>query len=329
VSQSTILYIHNSPMSFVRIDRDLLAQEWTVHEWYQRNRLINPLKLWRAVRKRDLVFAWFASWHSFWPLLCARLLGKPSILVTGGYDTAALPEADYGHQRGGPKQWFARGAMRLASSLVTNSYYCRDEAIQNANADPEKITVIHHGLDPEDFSLPEESKESLVVTVGNVVATNRIRKGMEPFVRAAHYLPDVPFVLIGRWGDETVRELKEIAPPNVTFTGYVSDEILGDYLRRAKVYVQASAHEGFGLSVAEAMLSGCIPIVTRVGALPEVVGDTGVYIESTGPEVVADGIRRALALDEDWPVKARSRIVRRFPLAGREKKLVALIERTL
>ena len=58
--------------------------------------------------------------------------------------------------------------------------------------------------------------------------------------------------------------------------------------------MQASRHEGFGLAVAEAMLAGCVPVVMNVTAMPEVVGDAGVLIESQRPEEVADGVRRAL-----------------------------------
>jgi hypothetical protein len=69
--------------------------------------------------------------------------------------------------------------------------------------------------------------------------------------------------------------LRQAASPNVEFLGFVSDEELFSLYARASVYVQASMHEGFGLSVAEAMSAGCIPVVTRAGSLPEVVGDVG------------------------------------------------------
>ena len=85
-------------------------------------------------------------------------------------------------------------------------------------------------------------------------------------------------------------------PANVEFTGWLSDEDLRALYRRAAVYVQASRHEGFGLAVAEAMLAGCVPVVVNVTAMPEVVGDAGVLIESQRPEEVADGVRRALEL---------------------------------
>ena len=104
-------------------------------------------------------------------------------------------------------------------------------------------------------------------------------------------LPDVSFVLAGRWDDAAADELRDAAPPNVTLTGWVEQDVLNEHMRRASVYVQASAHEGFGMSVAEAMLAGCIPVTTRAGALPEVVGEAGVLVDDADPASLGDGDR--------------------------------------
>ena len=85
------------------------------------------------------------------------------------------------------------------------------------------------------------------------------------------------------------------------------DEDLHAAYRRAAVYVQASRHEGFGLAVAEAMLAGCVPVVMNVTAMPEVVGDAGVFVESQDPGDVAGGVRRALELGPDAARRARER----------------------
>src|ERR671936_2759987 len=96
-----ILYVYSRPASFVEIDLQLLRERWDVREWAQPGRYGNPVAVAREVRKSDLVFGWFASWHTFLPFAFARLLGKPSLLVTGGFDTANVPEIGYGYQRGG------------------------------------------------------------------------------------------------------------------------------------------------------------------------------------------------------------------------------------
>jgi glycosyltransferase involved in cell wall biosynthesis len=150
-------------------------------------------------------------------------------------------------------------------------------------------------------------------------------------VRSASLLPEVQFVVAGKWIDGSVEELRAIAPANVTFTGWVEQDELEALYRRASVYVQASRHEGFGLSVAEAMLAGCIPVVSRAGALPEVVGDAGILLEPDGVEAadVADGIRRGLALDEASRERARRRILERFPLSARGEQLDQVIDEAL
>ncbi len=126
-----------------------------------------------------------------------------------------------------------------------------------------------------------------------------------------------------------VDELRAAAPGNVEFTGWLSDGELQECYRRAAVYVQASRHEGFGLAVAEAMLAGCVPVAMNATAMPEVVGDAGVLIESQRPAEVAAGIRRALELGPDAPRRARERVLTRFPMDRRREGIHAVVEQAL
>jgi glycosyltransferase involved in cell wall biosynthesis len=272
------------------------------------------------------VIGWFASWHTFLPVVVADLLGKPSILIIGGYDIARLPEIGYGHQRGGLKAVISRLSMKLAPSLVTNSHYSSREAVSHAGLGNRRINVIHHGLPDVPLDLQPDDRAKLVLTVGNVEMGNLHRKGHEPFVRAAAKLPEIEFVVVGAWKDEAVDYLRSIATPNVRFTGRVSDEELSAYYRRAAVYVQPSLHEGFGLSVAEAMLAGCIPVVTRFGALPEVVGDCGVYADSPSPSDVARAVEEAMSLPPSAREDARQRILTEFPMDRRATAIYEIID---
>jgi glycosyltransferase involved in cell wall biosynthesis len=112
-----------------------------------------------------------------------------------------------------------------------------------------------------------------------------------------------------------VSELRGLAAPNVRFPGYVTDHQLEDLLGRAKAYVQASFTEGFGLSLVEAMSAGCVPVVTAAGALPEVVGDTGFYVDYDDDRALANAVRRAMA--SDLGERARARVLERFTLDHR------------
>ncbi len=323
-----LLFVHNHQTRFVQIDLSLLRERYQVEEWYQDSRAVNLPKLTRSLSQNDLVVGWFASWHTLFPVLLAPILKRPSILIVGGYDTANLPEIGYGSQRGGIKRWMARATMRFASRLITNSFYARDEAVRNAGIAPGKITVIHHGFDATDLPC-STGKENMALTVGNVDRDNLQRKGLAPFVHAAALLPDLPFVLVGAWRDGAIEYLRSFAPANVQFTGRLDNAALSALLARACVYVQASRHEAFGMALAEAMLSECVPVVTRAGALPEVVGETGIYIDSAEPQVVAEGIRHALTCDDGWGKRARTRIINEFPLERRRQGLYSAVEKTL
>jgi glycosyltransferase involved in cell wall biosynthesis len=320
-----ILFVHNSRTQFVRLDLDELSKRHLVTEYYVRSRLINPLSVWRQVQAHDLVFGWFASWHTFLPICFAKLIRKPSLLIIGGYDLANMPVIGYGHQRGGAKKWIGRWTMHGATCLVTNSSYSRDEALQNAAIPKLRMHVVYHGVPDVVGALPNGPRAQMVLTVGNVDRSNLTRKGHEPFVRAAALLPDVEFVLAGKWKDDAIEHLRAIATPNVTFTGFISDGALWDYYRRSAVYVQASLHEGFGMSVAEAMLAGCVPVVTRAGALPEVVGKEGLFINKADPAKIAQAVRDAFASSGHARALVRQRILDHFPMGARGEELERLI----
>jgi glycosyltransferase involved in cell wall biosynthesis len=241
-----------------------------------------------------------------------------------------MPDIGYGYQQGGVRRMASRWIMKRATRLVTNSNYSLSEIERNTPIPPERVTVIHHGV-PDPFgSLPDAAgRDPMAMTVGHLVRTTLEQKGHRPFVRAAAQLPDVRFVFVGKAHDDAIELLRELAGDNVEFTGWVPDEELHDLYRRAAVYVQASRHEGFGLAVAEAMLAGCVPVVMNVTAMPEVVGDSGVLIESQEPEAVAAGVSEALALGPDAHGRVRERILSEFPLEKRRDALLAVVEEAL
>jgi glycosyltransferase involved in cell wall biosynthesis len=135
-------------------------------------------------------------------------------------------------------------------------------------------------------------------------------------------------VLAGAWQDDAISVLRTVATPNVNFTDWLEPQALAVLFQQASVYVQASLHEGFGLAVAEAMAAGCIPVVTRVGSLPEVVDDCGVYVEPE-PQAIANGIQIALESSPDQRRRARDRILNQFPVSKRRAALWACVEQVM
>ena len=328
MNRAKLSFIRNGAQRFVKLDLELLQQHYHVTDCYLAARKdINPIQTWQQVKESDCLVCWFASWHSFLPALFARVLNKPFILITGGYDVANMPEVGYGNQTYGLKKWISRLGLQLASQLVAFSHFSREEAVRNVGVRREQVEVIYLGI-PDTFGeLPCMPRKAIALTVGNVWVENLQRKGHEFFVRAAPRLAKMAFVLAGECEPQALAYLKPLASPNVTFTGYLTAPALLEHYRQASVYVQASLHEGFGLSVAEAMLAGCIPAVTRAGALPEVVGETGIYLQDTTPAALAEGIRCAVEIgDERHRKQARERILQAFALERRQQALYSLID---
>jgi glycosyltransferase involved in cell wall biosynthesis len=78
---------------------------------------------------------------------------------------------------------------------------------------------------------------------------------------------------------------------------HVAREDVAALYTASDVFVFPSLYEGFGLPLLEAMVCG-VPVVTgRFGSIPEVAGETCVYVDSQLPSSLASGIESVLAWD--------------------------------
>ena len=80
------------------------------------------------------------------------------------------------------------------------------------------------------------------------------------------------------------------------------------------------------MGIAEAMSCGCIPVVTKSGAIPEVVDNTGFYVPYGDEKATAEAIKKALDTPEEMGKKARERIKNLFSVEKRERKLMETIK---
>jgi glycosyltransferase involved in cell wall biosynthesis len=314
-------------------DIDLVRKHFPVEVLtYEGNRLGMALQVFRRILRGrvGVIVFWFAvPSFGFGISIIARLMRCPIVLITGGYDVANMPEIGFGSMIRPRLRRLVVAMLKMANTILTFSDYAQTEVRRYVA--PRRMRTAYMGIDVSRLR-PEAgaARERLVVTASSVGYAFVRQKGLDAFVRAAAYVPDAHFVLIGRFVDGSIEELRNIAPSNVTFTGrFVSDEELADYFKRAKVYVQASAHEGFGVALAEAMASGCVPVAVNATAMPEVVGDTGFYAPYDDPKALGEAIRKALADDGTLAEAARRRIVSRFTLDKREQVLVTEIARFL
>lgn len=327
-----ILFVHQGMVTFVERDFKILGEAHVVRECFFPGhrkgglRVIrDAINLFGGILWCDISFSWFGKLHAFFAVLFTKLLGKKSVVVAGGDDVAGEAETHTSIFSVWWKRWCPLFVFKHADLILCVSEFNRSETIRNAKADPRKIRLVYHGFELDKYRrIADAGKESLALSVGYVKLGNLSEKGHRVFVESARFLPRTQFILVGPWVDEAAQQLRMLGSQNVAFTGGLYGDDLVRMYNRATVYVQASGYESFGCSVAEAMLCGCVPVVSRRAALPEVVGDCGLYVDALDAEELAERIKEAL--DSDLGCRARERIAELFPIERRRSELLAAVD---
>ena len=325
-----VLFVCSYPLStFMNMDYEILKRHFNVKlfPWRKKKEYLKkPLEFFRFlcyVFWCDITFSWFVGSHAYFLSILSKILGKKSIVVASGYCVAKLPDINYGSMLDPHMSKKINFTLKYTDVVLAVSDFNKKEILKNTLA--KDVKLVYHGVCFDDYPLKGKKDNNLILTVSYLTDMQIKRKGIDTFIEAAKYLPTKRFVVVGGGSKELIQKLKSEAPLNMEFTGYLSNSRLLTFLQKAKVYVQISRHEGFGLSLAEAMLCGCVPVTTKEGAIPEVVGDTGYYVPYGNPRKTAETIRKALK-SEDKGIQAREQIKKNFSLESRERELVNLVK---
>ncbi len=322
----TLLILPYTPAAFMQVDMDILARHFDldviVHTRGKRRLLLSVLR--RLVFNRpDILLLWFiVPSYALGLTVLAKLLGVKVAFITGGYDVVNMPSIGFGALRFPLFRRMLRPTLALADVVLP---FSRQAAQQVAKYGPARhVAVVYPGIDTAFFSpAPATQRADLALTVSPVTEFSIRQKGLQTFVEAARYAPETRFVLVGVSPDGSLAQLRARAPANVEFVErFLPAEELRALYREATCYVQASAHEGFGIAVAEAMACGAVPIVTQRFSLPEVTGGLGEYVRLNDPQGVAQAVQRAHQAGPAARRAFRARIVEHYPLQRRESLLV-------
>jgi glycosyltransferase involved in cell wall biosynthesis len=132
------------------------------------------------------------------------------------------------------------------------------------------------------------------------LATNEPRKNVKSIIDAFRIFRknaafnDIGLVLVGGkgWLNTGVEGDREtLKNEHIYSFGFLSDDMLPPLYSGALAFVYPSFYEGFGLPVLEAMSCGCPIITSNVSSLPEIAGDSAIYIDAHS----IDSIKNALS----------------------------------
>ena len=179
--------------------------------------------------------------------------------------------------------------------------------VLSLGANPEKVEVLHNGVDLNRFKPLSEVKyqmrkklgiskdANVVLTVRRIVYKNGIDTLLESAEIAVKRNPKLVFVVVGKGPDS--EEVKEKIGQlrmqnNFKLTGFVSDEDLPLYYNIADLFALPSkSGEGLPLVVLEAMSCGLPVIATNVGGTSEVMSkDYGKLVPPNSPDSLAEAL---------------------------------------
>jgi glycosyltransferase involved in cell wall biosynthesis len=348
-----ILYIYPEKSSFIQKDIKFLSGKYEIitpgHDWKNKNSTpLNFLKqfffLCRYFPSSKAVFVMFGGYWSFLPALFGKIARKPVYIIPGGTDCVSFPSLNYGSLRKPLMRTFIRWSFGLCTKLIPvdesliwseYSYYEKsDYRYQGYRFFFPRIKtpaqVIHNGFDPLFFKAGAGGRRhNSFIAVAPVSNMTRFRiKGTDLVLWLASQYSECTFTLIGV-SEEMAGSMGKITG-NVTILPFLPQEQFTGHLAVTEFVLQLSVSEGFPNSLCEAMLCGCIPVGSSVGAIPAIIGDSGFIATSSDRQYLKERFDEILNTDDTvrkaLSVKARNRITENYSIGLREKAFLELIE---
>jgi glycosyltransferase involved in cell wall biosynthesis len=305
----------------------------------------NPRLLWRLIKEIERWSPHVVHTH----LIHADVYGQIAARVRGVSGVSSV-HGTHPFYRREPGRSAARLAGHLASRTIAISHYTGDFVCEVGIAPPQRIRVVHYGVDPSSWLTSEEGRaeqrRSLgldpdVIVVG--VASRLVPgKGHDVAIRAfATVAKRFPRTHLLVAGDGPLRaEIEEMARRNlpsgqVRVLGYVED-IRGFFGACDMVLFPSlpSFGEGFGLAALEAMAAGVPVVASDAGPLPEVVsdGESGLVVPAGDDQAWAHAIF-ALASDRSLRLRlghgARARACQEFSVGDMADRTAAVYREVL
>jgi glycosyltransferase involved in cell wall biosynthesis len=232
----------------------------------------------------------------FWsPHYNIPVLYRGKMLVTV-HDVLHLAMPQYA--KGVLKQTYARtmfrAVRRRARAVICDSDFTVAELQRLTPPSPQIVRRIYDGVDDSWFHVSEASSPRArlyLLYVGNVKPHKNLRTLLDAFGRVKDIIAE-DLVIIGKregfiTGDDNIAGYAGDLGDRVAFTGYVSDDLLHQYVAHATALIFPSLYEGFGLPPLEAMAAGCPVLTSNAASIPEVCGDAALYCDARNPDDLA------------------------------------------
>ena len=276
-------------------------------------------------------------------VLASQLWGVPYVLTIHSLEPLRPWKVEQLGRAYHLSAWMERTAIEGADAIVAVSRETRDDVLRLFDVAPERVHVIHNGIDPEEYR-PGDAGDTLarygidparpyLLFVGRITR----QKGIIHLVNAIPRIdPDLQIVLcagapdtpeIGREMAEGVAAVAANRPGVIWVREMVPRPDVIRLYGHAAVFCCPSVYEPFGIINLEAMACETAVVASAVGGIPEVVvpGETGLLVDPglvPGTFDPADPAAFSAGLADAINTLARDPALReRFGKAGRRRVL--------
>lgn len=237
------------------------------------------------------------TWYTHLAGIFSReLLQSPLILTTHSLETHRPWKVEQLGNGYFLSRWIENHAYNTADGIIAVSRQMKTDVIEAYGVAPEKVTVIHNGIDP-DFYKPTFDTDLLkeygidpeipfVLFVGRITR----QKGISQLISAAKYFnkncqvvlcagaPDTPE--IAEETEKLITELKLSRNGVILISEMLPREKIKVLYSHARVFACPSLYEPFGIINLEAMSCETPVVGSAVGGIPEIIteGETGYLI---------------------------------------------------
>ncbi|MCM3502802.1 glycosyltransferase family 4 protein [Microbacterium sp. P26] len=146
------------------------------------------------------------------------------------------------------------------------------------------------------------SNRPYLLAVSSPNRHKNVARMLDAFAIFARTHPEVELRVVGSQTNSFARQQFDTSDARVRFLGRVDDAELAALYRGALAFVFPSLYEGFGIPPIEAQMCGCPVIAARAASLPEVLGDSALYVDPLDVDDIAAAMSRVA---DDEGVRAR------------------------
>lgn len=307
------------------------------------------------------VHTWYVQFAGF---LAKKLWGVPLVLTTHSLEPLRPWKVEQLGNAYHLSAWIENNGITQADAIIAVSQETRNDVLNNFDVDPDKVKVIHNGIDLHQYRHTSEvdalvrhgvdPDRPYVLFVGRVTR----QKGIIHLVNAIpHIDPSIQVVLcagapdtpaIGQEMKARVAEVSADRPQGAAPVIWIQEMLPKDqviqYYSNATVFCCPSVYEPFGIINLEAMACETAVVASAIGGIPEVVvpKETGELIplelkpgtfDPVDParysRELAEGINAVAlnpALREKYERNGRKRVEEHFSWTAIAKRTLELYE---